>query len=232
MAEESLSSKIANELRQMIVTEKKYLPGDKLPNERTLALMFNVSRPAVREGIKYLVAEGFLEIRRGVGTFVSEEMLFGTSDSSKFSERQKKVLNDWYEARKIWEVGAIRLAVRNATKEDIINLEKIVIKTNDLIEDNDMSFFKMDFEFHRALAAATGNEIIERYISKMGEWQWAYFSMTKTSAKGDEVIISRMKKNSLENHMKILQFIRDKDEEGAMLAMRYHLLCAQKDLEV
>ena len=231
MAEESLSAKVANEIRNMIVVEKLYMPGDKLPNERTLALQLNVSRPAVREGIKYLVAEEFLEIRRGVGTFVSEKLLYGADDNEEFDEKQKKMLNDWYQARQIWEVGAMPLAVQNASDEDIEKLERIVRETNDLIEADDVAFFNKDFEFHMAIAAATGNSMIERFISKMGEWQWVYLCMAKAGVKEKSNLYLKMKRNSHENHESILKFIKMRDAEGAQLAMRYHLLCAQKDLE-
>lgn len=231
MAEESLSQKVANEIRNMIVVKKKYMPGDRLPNERTLALDLNVSRPAVREGIKYLVAEGFLEIRRGVGTFVSEELFGGISTSEGLDEREKKMLKDWYQSRMIMEVGSMKLVAENATDEDIKKLEKIVEETNCLIADDDSEYFNKDFEFHKALAEATGNSIIERFISKMGQWQWTYYSMAEGGIKEDICMYNKMKTNSKENHSNILKFIKERDAEGAMMAMRYHLLCAMRDLE-
>src|SRR5260370_11739674 len=42
-----------------------YLPGDKLPTERTLAQQLGVSRMTVREAIRVLRAEGYVASRRG-----------------------------------------------------------------------------------------------------------------------------------------------------------------------
>ncbi len=45
--------------------------GDRLPSERELAEMFNVSRPTVREALRALVVLGVLKARHGSGIFVS-----------------------------------------------------------------------------------------------------------------------------------------------------------------
>ena len=42
-----------------------YLPGDKLPPERTLAQQLGVSRMTVREAIRVLRADGYVASRRG-----------------------------------------------------------------------------------------------------------------------------------------------------------------------
>lgn len=46
-------------------------PGQKLPTERQLSELLQVSRSSVREGIKVLELLRFLESRQGEGTFVS-----------------------------------------------------------------------------------------------------------------------------------------------------------------
>ncbi|MEZ4639374.1 MAG: GntR family transcriptional regulator [Caldilineaceae bacterium] len=46
-----LSDQIAERILQM-VQEKRLNPGDKLPPERELAAMMNVSRPALREALR------------------------------------------------------------------------------------------------------------------------------------------------------------------------------------
>ena len=46
--------------------------GDQLPNETELAERFGVSRTVVREAMKRLEQEGFVEVQRGRGTFVTK----------------------------------------------------------------------------------------------------------------------------------------------------------------
>ena len=46
--------------------------GDKLPPERSLAEMLNVSRTSVREALKVMEIMGIIEIRPGEGSIVSD----------------------------------------------------------------------------------------------------------------------------------------------------------------
>ena len=62
--------KVISSIRQMI-SEGKYTAGNRLPTEHELATFLNVSRGTVRSGLRELVAEGILEQRPGVGSFVS-----------------------------------------------------------------------------------------------------------------------------------------------------------------
>ncbi len=64
---------IRESLRQEI-TDKKLLPGHKLPSEDELAVRFGVSRMTVRQGLSDLIEEGVIYRRHGVGTFVSRPM--------------------------------------------------------------------------------------------------------------------------------------------------------------
>ena len=51
-----------------------YKRGDKLPNENELSAELGVSRTTLREAIRTLVADGVLQVYRGKGTFVSDQI--------------------------------------------------------------------------------------------------------------------------------------------------------------
>lgn len=53
------------------ITNGTYLPGDKIPSENELSLLFNYSRQTVRQAISNLVGEGILSREQGSGTYVS-----------------------------------------------------------------------------------------------------------------------------------------------------------------
>ena len=53
----------------------KLKPGTVLPSQRDLAKMFKVGLGSVREAIKILDVMGYLEVIRGKGTFVSQDVL-------------------------------------------------------------------------------------------------------------------------------------------------------------
>jgi GntR family transcriptional regulator len=54
------------------ITAGVLAPGQQLPAEDRLVERFGVSRPTVRKSIENLLARGLVEIRRGVGTFVTQ----------------------------------------------------------------------------------------------------------------------------------------------------------------
>ena len=74
MEKKNLSQQTMERLYNTIVVEKRLQPGDKLPNELELAEKLNVSRATLREALRMLIARGVLEVRRGKGTFVSEQV--------------------------------------------------------------------------------------------------------------------------------------------------------------
>src|SRR5215469_12892032 len=58
------------EVLAMEIAQGEYRPGDQLLTEDELVQRFQVSRITVRRAIQNLVRRGFIEIRRGLGTFV------------------------------------------------------------------------------------------------------------------------------------------------------------------
>lgn len=70
--EKNLSESTAEQLLRMIGYGREYQANDKLPNELQLAKILNVSRSTLREAIRILSAGGVLEIKRGLGTFVTK----------------------------------------------------------------------------------------------------------------------------------------------------------------
>lgn len=65
---------IANALRDDIVAGR-IAPGERLPNETTLAQRFDVNRHTLRQAVQALVHEGHLRVKHGSGTYVRELVL-------------------------------------------------------------------------------------------------------------------------------------------------------------
>ncbi|MBC3194160.1 GntR family transcriptional regulator [Pseudonocardia sp. C8] len=63
--------RIADELRREI-SERVYAPGSRMPAETDLTARFHVSLPTIRQALGVLRAEGLIESRHGIGTFVRE----------------------------------------------------------------------------------------------------------------------------------------------------------------
>lgn len=60
---------------------KQIKPGERLPSERELASMLNVSRTSVRQALKVLESSGRIETRVGSGTFLAEPPTVSLSDT-------------------------------------------------------------------------------------------------------------------------------------------------------
>src|SRR5579862_5247857 len=69
------------------ISNGEFAPGSRLPNEADLADRFAVSRTTVRQTVQNLIRRGFVEIRRGKGTFVTQpKMTHKLTELSGFVE--------------------------------------------------------------------------------------------------------------------------------------------------
>lgn len=68
----TLPQNVAEHLR-ILIHRGEVGPGDRLPAERELAEQLGVARMSLRDAIKVLQADGYVEVRRGArgGTFVT-----------------------------------------------------------------------------------------------------------------------------------------------------------------
>lgn len=154
---------VVKTIKRLLIT-KKLNPGDKLPNEYELSQSLKVSRGSIREAMKMLSAYGIVKIKRGDGTYIAD-----TSDRISFDPLLFRLINqgdvnELRELREMIELGIIKLAIQNATQEDIISLEKAYAYTAEKIrlgEFEDEVLIETELMFHTALGKATGNKLIQ-----------------------------------------------------------------------
>ena len=221
------SEEVASKIKSMILSEKTLLPGDRLPDERTMATEFGVSRTSIREAVKMLETGGILVIKKALGIFVAENPGISTDPLHMgcFSDKIK-IMRDWYEVRLPLESEMMRLVVENATDEElaqIISLERAI--ANSILNGTD-DFLDLDRQFHLMLAKSTHNDVFERITVPLQ--QSIYYVIAKTPY---EKFAKRVKENALVQHKEIVRFLEKRDAFGAMLAMRFHLLVAIEDLK-
>jgi GntR family transcriptional regulator len=73
MAQQPMYQQIAEKLRAQIETGE-LAPGDQLPTELELRDQYSSSRNTIRDAIKRLTSQGFVETRPGQGTFVTRRI--------------------------------------------------------------------------------------------------------------------------------------------------------------
>ncbi|MEG1810963.1 MAG: FadR/GntR family transcriptional regulator [Clostridia bacterium] len=210
----SLSERISNELFDMIIVKEVFKPGEKLPNENDLSEELGVSRATLREAIRYLVAQGILEVRRGTGTFIVDNLpVSGRYDVSSL-ERAKIRLSDLYEIRLMFEPQCIMLACRRATDEELGCIYEIGKRVSRLLKSNG-NWPDADQEFHEAIAAASHNEFVIRMFPIINAA--VHEAMLVPASK--EVLKEMV---AVDNKL-IIDFLRDRDGEGAKNAMSVHM---------
>lgn len=222
MKNKMLSQSIADTLLSMITIEKRFLAGDKLPNENELSAELNVSRTTLREAIRILVAYNVLEIQRGKGTYVTKAALEQQSDLGQLSA-VKVNARDLYEMRLIFEPEAAYLAAIRGTDAEIKRIlefgEKIEqeIKFGQDRTDNEHSF-------HKAIAQATHNEFMNQLMPVLYQ----------AIAKG--VTLSAMSwkavSDTVGDHRMIMDFLAQRNAEGAKNAMKIHIMHAMRELGI
>ena len=119
MGEKRLSDSAAEEILAMITVEKRFLPGDKLPNENELSQEMEISRTTLREAVRALVANGILEIQRGRGTFVKQDI--DTDDVKLLTPLKDVKVNarELYEMRLIFEPEVAYYAALRASDKEL-----------------------------------------------------------------------------------------------------------------
>lgn len=98
-------------------------PGDKIPTEVEFSERLGVSRNAVREAVKVLVAFGVLEIKRSEGTFVVEEYNHKLLDPLLYGLiLSKHSMKELLEVKIAVANSTMYLAILNASDEEIRKL--------------------------------------------------------------------------------------------------------------
>lgn len=135
--------------------------GDRLPTERKLAELFEVSRPTVREAAKLLVDAGVLEANAGSGGGLV--VLTDVIPNALLDERIDLRMGDVasvLEARRILEPRVAQLAAFHATTDDIDALRRSIAQQAALRHDR-VRFNEVDARFHMLIARATHNPSVE-----------------------------------------------------------------------
>ena len=221
--EKRLSDEVAEAILSMITIEKRFQPGDKLPNENELSLELHVSRTTLREAIRILVAGDVLEIKRGKGTYIKSDCKDSLMDRLSPLKSAKVKADDLYEMRLIFEPEAAYFATIRATDSELERIVELGEKVETLIhEGKDRT--QEEQAFHRAIVKAAHNEFMNRLMPIIQE------------AIGKGVTLSETKKEAVEDtildHRMIFEFLRERNAEGARSAMKIHILHAIEQLGI
>ena len=210
-----ISHQIADAIR-----DGAYARGSELPSERDLMRSFAVGRPAVREALLILEAQGLISIQHGRRARVVNLPMQGIANWLELSAQRagtdsSRFVEDLKEMRLALEVAMAARAAEVATGRDKAKLNA-ALEANRLAISSRGEYLQTDIAFHRAIAAITGNAIFDEMAAAILEWL-ARFRTETVHVIGANLL-------SHDEHVAIAKAIVARDPVRAAQAMRRHQL--------
>jgi len=211
----SLSQQISEQLIE-VIHSGVFLPGSLLPSENELSKKYGVSRPVIRESLKYLSAQGFIRIINGKGAIVEE------INEKPLKIFFKRVLSstpdtwiDLMDVRKTLEIKSANLAALNRTGKELSKLDSIIeeMKQN---KNNLSEYSKLDVKFHIELAACSRNTFLYYLINSIRDSLIVIMKELRLDLDPSQMPLVQ------EIHEKIFNAVKEQDSSEAERLMVVH----------
>lgn len=196
----------------------EFKPGERLPTEHELAERLGVSRPVVREAIAQLKSDGYVETRQGAGAFVASVPGMASFKLRARDELDADELRQIFELRLGVEVIAAELAALRRTEADIATIRMALDRVDKAIRDSEDGV-EADDTFHCAIAAATHNLYLQRFVAFLGH----HFAATRAPAWSPKGRSAGKPQAAQREHKKLFSAIVANDPRAARAAARAHL---------
>jgi GntR family transcriptional repressor for pyruvate dehydrogenase complex len=190
--------------------------GDQLPGERELSEVFQVSRSSVREALRTLETQGYLESRQGEGTYIASrpvESLVSPLASVIFSEKDSQI--ELFEMRRLIEPQLAYLAAERATEEEIARMETALALQEQAIAKGETGT-EVDKAFHYLMAKATNNKVLLRLTDHMRD--------LLAESRDKYLQVEGRPEKSIARHRQVLDAIKARDGERAARVMLDHVV--------
>ncbi|MBO8185627.1 FadR/GntR family transcriptional regulator [Streptomyces spirodelae] len=197
----------------------------------SLRAELGVSLTALRESLKVLAAKGMVDARQKRGTFIrprtdwnlldADVLRWQFQSATTASEAAPPLLRDLDEVRGIVEPAAVRLAAERRTDADLAALERALAAMCEA-SDGAPEAVEADLAFHRALLAASHNELLERMEMVISTVRAARDRLVH--GPGHHPL------DPVPSHRAVLDAVRARDADAAEDAMRGLLAQAAQDV--
>lgn len=178
-------------------------PGIHL-NADALAKRMGVSHIPVREALRSLGADGWIDYRPHLGAFVRE--------------RSERELADLFEARLELEGRTTAMAAERRTAEQLATLDEILARQASAADP--VLLAALNAEFHVAVAACSQNDLMAGFVRSLSMRARFYFSTVAPSRR----------EASLSDHRAIVDALRRRDAPEAERLGRSHVANTRQDL--
>jgi GntR family transcriptional repressor for pyruvate dehydrogenase complex len=150
----AMPQKVVAQMRDLLA-QGQLRAGDRLPGERELAESFAVGRTTIREALRIMESLGFVTVRSGYGTYLTDPEAAGRAPGADLLKRSSNRL-DLFEVRALMEPRLAALAARRATPDHLTSMRDALDAQQTAVRRGD-SGTQEDAAFHLLIAESAGN---------------------------------------------------------------------------
>lgn len=199
----SLKDQIYDIVKEDIISQT--YKNNTVLNEKKISQELNVSKTPVREALKALEAEGWVEYVPYKGILVKQMSLDD--------------LKDVFRVRKVLEIMVVESVVKKITPPLLEELHNSMKKQEALLDDNEpvvSKFIDYDLEFHGILLKVAGSHLLSDLIGQMRD---------KSKCFGMQAIFSSRSRyeETIAEHRAVYKAVAAKDLQAARDAMAKHI---------
>lgn len=217
-----VTTQIAESIKDSII-KGQFKIGEKLPAEQKLCDILGVSRSSIREAMKELQAQGFVELKSGRGAFVRDNQPHDYESLRNWFIESAPSLEEFNQVRQSIEPSVVALATKNATKKEIQELkdlhEKFIFAN---IENNTSKLANLDEQFHTQIIKMAHNSIFTQ-INKL-----VVVGLRKYRIKA--IALKENSSNTIKEHERIYNAIEQRNIEESKSAMIDHLQMSKAEM--
>ena len=206
----------ARRLQEMI-RSGEFAVGSKIPSQRVLSEMLQVSRPSLREALLTLETLGLVRTLPARGTFIVDQDA-QTLSSSTWRYDDLFSMTDVFQTRILIECELCRTAALHLESSVLQCIEghadafEQAWKQGDLI-----AHVEADLGLHRAIARASPNGLLRRIYESVQDF------LTESQRQPIPNTAHERMTQSMAEHRQILSALRAKDPMRAQEAMHVHI---------
>lgn len=224
----SLTQQLVAEFARKI-REGEIQSGEKLPTEQVIIRETGVSRTVVREAMSRLQAEGLVETRHGIGTFVVDASEARADQSDELSIGTPGDAVAIIELRLSLEPEAAALAAQRRTPEQLSAIRQALDELHRCVRTG-QDTLQADYEFHRRISLCTANSFFTDVMNQLGSSilpraRSGFGNITSLQMEDDPHIQQREQEQ-------IFDALAHQDRDAARAAMRLHLINSLQRLRV
>lgn len=205
-----LANAVASEIRSRALK-----PGDRVGTQRELAARFDVAVATLREALRQLEVLGFITIRHGSGIFVGERFDRTVVASTITDHANLPRLVQLLDARSTLEPSIAEQAAQVRDQRGLTMLHETLDLARQHVEAGDETLWRINIDIHRAIAATSGNPILEEVLD----------SILLAHAKDQRAILMLHgdPRQDFSEHEHLVQLITDGQADDARATMSIHL---------